>query len=219
MPFIISHILYACRKHPVSVWNPTFFLGAQGPDPYFYALRPHATRTGRNLHLLSTESIHESLSECPDSFRLGFLSHLECDDLMHPYIRQATRDGLTHTQLEVTLDDQLSREFFGFSLVNLPLWDMIRSPRLPAIARAMDRLMNDNGIPCSLPYEKAVNKMILHLKLLYKYPSFSRNFTRLVKVFWRDFGFMYPDLDAFPMEVQRPYLEHFRELLISDNEK
>ncbi|MBN2432824.1 MAG: hypothetical protein JXQ27_15225 [Acidobacteria bacterium] len=213
MPFIISHILFACRRTPFSLWDPTLFVAAQGPDPYFYLLNRSAAETGRAIHRIAPGRWDSLLADFPPAFRHGFQAHLELDDRLHPHIRRAVPDGLIHTHLEVTLDDILCRRHLGRSLLDLQLWQYIRTPELDDLSDRFRPILAAAGHPEAPSYATAVRAMSRNLRRLYHRPALKRGLNALLRLVYRDFAFMYPGVEDFSDEQLRPYLDAFTRLL------
>jgi len=213
MPFIVSHILYACRRTPFPLWSPTLHVAAQGPDPYFYLLTRSASETGRAIHRIEPGRWDSLLADFPPAFHHGFRAHLELDDLLHPHIRRAVPDGLIHTHLEVTLDDILCRRHLGWSLLEMQLWRNLHTPELEDLSRRFQAVLAAAGHPGAPSYATAVRAMSRNLRRLYHRPGFKRGVNHLLRLVRRNFAFMYPNERDFSEDQLRPYLDAFTRLM------
>lgn len=213
MPFLLSHILHACHRVPSDLIGPELFLGAQGPDPFFYLLRPAARTTGLVLHQIPSERYAGALADTPEPFRQGFLAHLELDRRLHPFIVAVAGHGRTHMRLEVTLDDTIARRRAGIPVTALPWWRMIAPESLPAIAASLDRLLAAEGITSRWTYGQAVAAMQRNLRRLYRWLPAKRILVQALRLAGIDFRFMYPAPGRFAAADLRPYLEAFDRLV------
>jgi len=213
MPFMLSHIMFACKRAPFELWGPTLFLGAQGPDPFFYLLTEEGRKVGRRLHELSASYYETAMESFPESYRIGFLSHLELDDLLHQYIREATSDYKKHTQLEITLDDIIWERSLGTPLRDMKPWKMIQTPELASIVPSFHKIMAENGIRPKDGYDAAVRRMTGNLKRLYHWMPFKKRIVSLLSWTRIDFRFMYPRREGFKDDQLVPYMQKFYELL------
>ena len=119
--------MLCCKRAPFELWGPTLFLGAQGPDPFFYLLTEEGRKVGKQLHGIPGSYYETAMESFPESYRIGFLSHLELDDLLHQYIREATSDYKKHTQLEITLDDIIAKRQSDTTKSTFLIWSLMLS--------------------------------------------------------------------------------------------
>ncbi|MFC7320157.1 zinc dependent phospholipase C family protein [Halobacillus campisalis] len=125
MPNIWTHILFAedlCmkleREDLLATSERSLYLGAQGPDPFFYYnFWPKASdhgvpEAGMQLHTMNCgdfliEMIERGKSRKHNSqaYILGFVSHHMLDRITHPYIHyKSGYEGNKHQALEVAID-------------------------------------------------------------------------------------------------------------------
>ncbi len=121
----------AAARHP-----DLFFLGAQGPDPYFFA-RPmgRAENVGKQLHRAHIYPAFLSLLACVKqaegasreralAYAAGYLAHYAADTLFHPPLYRLLSErklrGMAHQQLENDWDVYFLSRLRGGSVEGYP---------------------------------------------------------------------------------------------------
>ncbi|WP_431800288.1 zinc dependent phospholipase C family protein [Halobacillus andaensis] len=150
MPNIWTHILFAediCMKIEIDELLATserfLYLGAQGPDPFFYynfwpklkdhgvnnlGLQLHKEECGRFLMDLIIQGA--SLKNHKQAYILGFVSHHILDRVTHPYIHyKAGYDGNKHQALEVAIDTIMLEKQRHVQTWKVPVAPLIRLTR------------------------------------------------------------------------------------------
>lgn len=145
MPNVWTHIFFAediCQSLPCSFSDSPFknalFLGAQGPDPFFYYrfwASPSKQETGHAIgEALHTKQcgpfliglIEQACRASPTvrTYVTGFITHHILDRTTHPYIHyRAGYQGSNHQKLETIIDTKLAlkyrkKEIWKHSLVS-----------------------------------------------------------------------------------------------------
>ena len=142
-----------------------YFLGAQGPDLFFF-YRPFARREenlGRRLHrrqiydwftaLMKAlpEFTGEEFGQCL-AYALGFCSHLAADVTFHPFIYNYLKENdpgrMTHQQIENDWDVYFLRELKGQSVLRYRYpFDLKAIAQADVLFRYLSRTGERIGIP------------------------------------------------------------------------
>ncbi len=138
MPSSITHeliareseeLLPAGAKNAISCAPDYYFLGAQGPDLFFF-YRPLLSRKHNFGRFLHTQKVYEWFSalmnllpaegrarECCLAYALGFCSHLAADTVFHPFVYNFLRENgnprYRHQRIENDWDVYFLRALTG----------------------------------------------------------------------------------------------------------
>lgn len=192
MPYLLSHILHACGNAPLTDWSADLFLGAQGPDPYYYANIPGGAEFGRSLHEIGPSFVDGPPEPAPHPFRTGYRAHLELDGNLEPIIHRHAPTARSHGALEVALDDWLARRHLGQGLLDLSPWAWFQAADRISLGRWFDRAARERGLSAPLPYAQAVRRMERNLTLLYRFPTWKRCLAGIWRLIGNDYRHLFP---------------------------
>ncbi|KLO22733.1 hypothetical protein X275_05225 [Marinitoga sp. 1197] len=195
MPSILAHILYA-TKIQRDLWGSALYLGAQGPDVFFYVNELKYIEIGSKLHKLKSTDYKTILRNFPDSFYYGFISHMELDEKLHGLINSYYSETISHTKFEYNFDELLSLRIFGIHFIEHKWWKILKIKEIEKISNEFDRILKVEFGVKEISYKYAYKKMLKNLKKLFKYPYFKENFlVKILKFLGKDYTYLYPRLD------------------------
>jgi hypothetical protein len=194
MPSILAHILYS-MKRPQKYWGPELYLGAQGPDVFFYANEKKYVEIGSRLHELKSSEYAKIMKKFPESFYLGYISHMELDEKLHSLINSYYSESISHTRFEYNFDEILSLKFFGTHFIENKWWKILKVKDISKISIEFNNMLKREFGIKDIYYEYAYNKMLKNLKLLFEYPKFKKFIlVKILKLIGLDYSYLFPEI-------------------------
>ncbi|APT75455.1 hypothetical protein LN42_02905 [Marinitoga sp. 1137] len=211
MPSMLAHIIYAMKKH--NNWNTELYLGAQGPDVFFYANEKKYKEIGDILHKISSNEFKEIMKGFPNDFYKGFILHMELDEKLHGIINSYYSEPISHTHFEYNFDELLSLKIYGMHFIEQKWWKILQIENIEIIDRKFnDVLKKEFGIT-GISYGYAYKKMLKNLKLLFQYPIFKKNLLMsVIKLIGLDYSYLYPDIKDKDIEKLKHLEREFFDL-------
>ncbi|GAB6188337.1 hypothetical protein JCM30566_00760 [Marinitoga arctica] len=210
MPSILAHIIYS-MKYTQEYWGPELYLGAQGPDVFFYANEEKYKKIGDELHKLSINDYKELMKNFPESFYYGFISHMELDEKLHHIINSYYLDPILHTKFEYNFDEILSIKFFGIHFIENKWWKILKNENIKIISKEFNTILKKELKIFDISYEYAYKKMIKNLKLLFEFPYFKEKIvSKILKLLGRDYTYLFPKIEEKDIDK----LSHLQEIFL-----
>ncbi|WP_129409907.1 zinc dependent phospholipase C family protein [Marinitoga lauensis] len=194
MPSILAHILYS-MKSPQKIWGPELYLGAQGPDVFFYVNEKKYVELGSKLHELNSSYYKNIMKDFPENFYYGYISHMILDEKLHSLINSYYSDPILHTKFEYNFDEILSLRFLGTHFIENKWWKILKVNNIEKISKAFDLMLKKEFGIKNVSYKYAYEKMLKNIKILFNYPYFKKNvLSKLFKFFGKDYTYLYPEI-------------------------
>ncbi|WGS65396.1 hypothetical protein [Marinitoga aeolica] len=194
MPSILAHILYS-MKYSQKIWGPELYLGAQGPDVFFYANEGKYKRIGDELHKLNSDDYRELMKNFPENFYYGFISHMELDEKLHHIINSYYSESILHTKFEYNFDEILSLRFLGTHFIENKWWKILKVNNIEKISKNFDLMLEKEFGVKGISYKYAYEKMLKNIRILFEYPKFKKNIlAKFLKIFGKDYTYLYPEI-------------------------
>ncbi|MCP3026776.1 zinc dependent phospholipase C family protein [Halobacillus sp. A5] len=193
MPNVWTHILFAediCmnigRNDLLEASETFLYLGAQGPDPFFYynfwpmgndhgvndlGLQLHKEKCGD--FLLELIENGRFLKNRKQAYILGFVSHHILDRITHPYVHyKSGYEGNKHQELEVAIDTLMLSKHRHVQTWKTTVSPLIRLRRIERkeVATMLEPSINNHYSPESLPkhfIEKSFKHMAAAQRILF----------------------------------------------------
>lgn len=120
----------------VKTYDQAFFIGAQGPDPFFvypsiknagykYGVLLHKYKTGEIMSSFIDTAMEDQVQrDLYFSYIAGYLCHYSLDCAAHPYILYMAGKGIGHTQFETYIDVELMH-YYGTDSYKTPLYSYL----------------------------------------------------------------------------------------------
>lgn len=194
MPSILAHIIHS-MKYPQKYWGPELYLGAQGPDVFFYVNEEKYQKVGDELHKLSSTDYKKLMERFPENFYYGFISHMELDEKLHHIINFYYSDPILHTNFEYNFDEILSLEFFGVHFIESKWWKILRVKDIKKISKEFDKMLKKEFKIADISYEYAYLKMLKNLRILFEFPYFKEKIlSKILKLLGKDYTYLFPKI-------------------------
>ncbi|SHE87487.1 hypothetical protein SAMN02745164_01323 [Marinitoga hydrogenitolerans DSM 16785] len=195
MPSILAHIIYTI-KNPVEYLGPELYLGAQGPDVFFYANETDYISVGTALHKLKSTEYKELMKNFPKSFYYGYISHMKLDEKLHPLINSYYSEPIQHTKFEYNFDELLSLKLFGIHFIEHKWWKILEVKNIEKISKEFDKMLKKEFKIRNVSYEYAYKKMLKNLRILFELPYFKKNIlAKILKYIGKDYTYLFPNIE------------------------
>ncbi|KAF2956038.1 hypothetical protein [Marinitoga sp. 38H-ov] len=212
MPSILAHIIYSMKDN-YKLWGPELYLGAQGPDIFFYVNNNKYREIGNKLHELSISDYKELMKNFPEGYYNGFISHMELDEKLHPIINIYYSESKLHTKFEYNFDEILSLRFIGNHFIENKWWKILKVNNIEKISTEFNRVLK-NEFKINIDFKFAYKKMLKNLKLLFQYPYLKIIISKKLKLFGIDY--LYPKILENDIDKLKHLEEEFDKILEGD---